>query len=58
MPHRYVLATFFPSPLVLQNFSPQGYQPMHNSKEQVHGAQRLDVSAHFDIIDGFALTGA
>lgn len=37
-----------PSDFPLQNFKPHGYQPMHNSKEHVQGAQRLDVSAHLE----------
>lgn len=49
MPHRYVLAIFLPSGFPLQNFIPHGYQPMHNSREHVQGAQRFDVSAHLDI---------
>jgi len=37
-----------PSDFPLQNFIPHGYQPIHNSREHVHGAHRFDVSAHLD----------
>lgn len=48
IPHLYVLATFLPSVLPLQNFNPQGYQPIQSSKEHVQGTHKLDVSAHLD----------
>lgn len=55
MPHRYELGTFLSATLFLQNFNPQGYQPIHNSKEHVHGARRLEVSAHLDTEEVFVL---
>lgn len=43
-----MVAIFLPSDFPLQNFKPQGYQPIHNSREHVQGAHKLDVSAHLE----------
>lgn len=44
IPHLYVIAEFFVSPLPLQYFKPQGYQPIHNSKWHWHGVHTFLIS--------------